>query len=299
MSVVVRAPRAPAEKLCFDPFRVLGARERAEQNAAHLRMMIARDGQLDPAAGSLPLRDQVLSDLRSRPVAWSGAPLEVGAYARYARRPSPADLDPRLVWLLAAAKANQGEQYGIELEIRRFAAREFAGVDRQFLYVAFEDHYHTRLLDELSRTCGIEHPIGIPPWYHCILIKLMNHLPERLRFVPILCGEVMGAVVFQLLLDTSHVFRGEPQVEERLRWILREVLIDEIGHITFSRARLSDEMLPLARRLMPAVARALVRSMSELALLAGGEQRVLERVRLGPRLAPETPWLLGESLAAA
>ena len=78
------------------------------------------------------------------------------------------------------------------------------------------------------------YPIGVPPWYHRALIRLMNHLPERLRFVPILCGEVMGAVVFQLLLDTSHVFRAEPELEERLRWIVREVLIDEIGHIAFS-----------------------------------------------------------------
>src|SRR5262245_37509432 len=148
MSVVVQAP-APSGRLSFDPFRVLSARERAEQNEAHLRMMRERDGDLDPRRGSLPRRDAVLERLARERGSWSGAPLDANAYARHARRPSPAALDPRLVWLLAAARANQGEQYGIELEVRRFAARDFADVDAQFLYVAFEDHYHTRLLDEL------------------------------------------------------------------------------------------------------------------------------------------------------
>jgi hypothetical protein len=109
----------------------------------------------------------------------------------------------------------------------------------------------------------------------------------------------MGAVMFQLLLDTASVFRPQPEVEQRLRWIVREILIDEIGHITFSRARLEPDMLALARRLMPPIARALVRSMSELALLAGGERHLLERVRWGPALEPETPWLLAECAAAA
>jgi hypothetical protein len=298
MSVVLRSPSAP-QRLAFDPFRVLGSRERAEQNSAHLELMVARDGALDPGRGALPSRDAVLAELRLRRPRWHTAPPDGTAFARFTRRPSPADLDPRLVWLLAAAKANQGEQYGIELEIRRFAERNFAGIDRQFLYVAFEDHYHTQLLAELSRACGIEHEIGVPPWYHRGLIRLMNHLPDRLRFVPILCGEVMGAVIFQLLLDTVHVFHRDPEVEERMRWIVREVLIDEIGHITFSRARLSDGMLRLARRMMPSVARALARSMSEVVLLAGGAERLFERVRTGPMLEPETKWLRGECLAAA
>jgi len=298
MSVELRAPSAP-ERPSFDPFRALGPRERARQNEAHLEMMVARDGALNPGRGSLPLRDRVLSELRQQLPQWRGAPPAAADFARFARSPAPADLDPRLVWLLAAAKANQGEQYGIELEIRRFAARDFVGVDRQFLYVAFEDHYHTQLLAELPRACGIDHSIGTPPWYHRGLIRLMNHLPEKLRFVPILCGELMGAVIFQLLLDTAHVFRADPEVEQRMRWIVREVLIDEIGHITFSRARLPDEMLSLARRMMPSVARTLARSMSELVLLAGGAERLFERVRSGPRLEPETPWLHGECLAAA
>jgi hypothetical protein len=297
MSLALRSDDAIPAHTGFDPFRVLSGAERARQNAAHLAMMIARDGVLDPQRGALPRRDAVLAELQSRPVRWRSRKPEVSLFERFARRPSPADLDPRLVWLLAAAKANQGEEYGIELEIRRFAARDFAGVDRQFLYVAFEDHYHTRLLAELSRICGIEHAIGTPPWFHRALVRLMNHLPERMRFVPILCGEVMGAVVFQLLLDTSHVFRAEPEVEARLRWIVREVLVDEIGHISFSRARLEPDMLRVARRMLPWVARTLVRSMSELALLAGGAERVLERVCAGPVAEMETPWLAGESQA--
>ena len=74
----------------FDPFRVLDERARDADLSAHRAMMAERDGGLDV-------------DRR-----------QVSAQIADERR---AVEDSRVAWLLCVAKANEGEHYGVELEL--------------------------------------------------------------------------------------------------------------------------------------------------------------------------------------
>ncbi len=104
----------------LDPFHALPQAERAAQLCAHREAMRLRDGEIDLSRARLPERERFFAHVDARPVRWRGD-LDRDALQRHRSTRPPADVDARALWILAAAKANEGESYGVELE--RFAAR--------------------------------------------------------------------------------------------------------------------------------------------------------------------------------
>ena len=104
-------------------------------------------------------------------------------------------------------------------------------------------------------------------------------------------GEVVGAIFFRILLERCDVFADEPEVAERLRLLIGEILMDETGHVAFCRASAAPWLLRPARTFVPRVAAAVLRDVPELALLAGGRDEVLRRVQEGLPVPWEMPWL--------
>src|SRR4030095_7034313 len=100
------------------------------------------------------------------------------------------------------------------------------------------------------------------------MIHAMMYLPERLRWVAIFAGEIVGTEVFNVLRENAHLYGAEAEVEERLSLLLTEIWTDEVGHAAYLRAKIGLLGIRIARRLVPLFTRALLRAVPQ-----GGEIR--------------------------
>jgi hypothetical protein len=264
-----RQQRTP---MLFDPFQSQPADERTRQLAAYLAFLERRDGLADRAARTLTTRDRFFEALDAQPLR---SKLVVDAEAfREALHGPIGTADRRLLWLLVAAKANRGERYGVE----RMLARRRSPRRPQDAFVPLEEVYHTRILLDACALFGLEVALAPPPPVTRRLIALMEEIPDALRLPVVLCGEVIGAALFQLLLDEVVLFDEDPPVAERLRLLVRAILVDELGHVAYCRARIGRAGLWAARRMLPRVVAGILRDIPEIAALAGGRDVFLDRV---------------------
>jgi len=258
------------------PLVPLPRRERERKLELYLDFLRRRDGVPDRAARRLSKREPLFAELARDPVLWR-ADLDRAAFERYLRARPPADLDPRLLWLLAAAKANRGERWAIERELARREARG-GPTDAWSEYIGIEETYHTRILADACRSVGFEAPLLDPPPGQRVFIRALLPLPRRLRLPLTLASEIFGCVAFALLLERTDVFAERPAVAGRLRRLVREILTDEAGHVLYCSSRLGAAGLAAARLAVPLAGRALLRDLPEFAHLAGGERAFLERL---------------------
>ena len=77
-----------------------------------------------------------------------------------ARDPEP-DLPRELLWLLAIAKVNRTEYYGMEEHIAVNGILDGDLADTQS-YVDMQEVYHTRILLDVLRCFGVDIEIGTP-----------------------------------------------------------------------------------------------------------------------------------------
>jgi hypothetical protein len=276
----------------LDPFRNLGSSERCQHLADYERHLCERDGALDLPARKLSRREAYLEDLAKKPVLWHGD-FDAASFQMHfggGRGPVP---ELRTAWLVAAAEANEGECYGVDLELRRFAQRhpDGQGAEIAYLHLLLQEHYHTRILKELCRTCGLEVELQRPGLSQRAVIRLMMWLPERLRWILVLCGEVVGCVVFEILREKSSLFSAQREVEERLRALLGEIYHDEILHVAYLRARLRPWAIRVARWIAPAVAAGVMREVPQFYTLGCSQREFVLRLRRGLEIPPELDWL--------
>ena len=222
----------------------------------------------------------MLTALERSPTLWRGKADKDSFEAAFRGEARPG-LDPRTLWLIGISKANESESWGVEGEIQRFLARGTDGVDPREIYVLIEEQYHRRILAEACRTCGIDPREPMPPRIIRMLIRVMQHLPGRIRYIPILCGEILGCVVFLELLERCHLFREQPEVEARLRQMVGQILTDETFHVLYCRARLGRLGLQLSRWLLPVVAAVFTRAIPQLVELGCDRSDLLARVHEG------------------
>jgi len=281
--------RDPAPRR-FDPFRVLTAEERSHHLDAYARFLEERNGALDLPGRTLARRESYFADLAEKPVVWEGFIDREGFYARFYGRDARW-VDPQTLWLVAIAKANQGESYGVEQELKRLIARGSEGMDGRMLHVFLEEQYHGRILVEACRTCGIQLRFEPPSWQARLVIASVYHLPERMRFTLILAGEVLGTTIFKLLVDNCHLFSSEPPVEQRLRSLLSEIWFDEALHVAYLRALLGPLALRTARSLLPLVVRNVMADVPQLSELGCDQAELMARLRDGLELPPGLDWI--------
>ena len=126
------------------------------------------------------------------------------------------------MWLLVVARANEAEGYGVDLELKSFVKRGDPETDRIKLYLFMEEQYHSRMLVEACRSLDVDIELQKPRAIMRFFIHAMQHLPRSIRYVPIVCGEVVGCAVFRRLAEMSETLRDEPEVADRLRLLFRE-----------------------------------------------------------------------------
>src|SRR5262245_28787581 len=213
--------------------------------------LVTRDGRPDLLRHTLSGREAFFDRLaRERPLARYHPDRETFARNLARRRPEPG-LDERMLWLLATAKANQAERFGVGL------AELYGKVnpgDPVRVHIALQEHYHTRILADVVETFGLEVLPRPPRLVARALVKVLVATPERWNLPLAGAGEMAGCVIFRALRDRGvSLFADEPAVAARIRLLYDEILGDEIGHVGYIAAVLG----PGGRRVMRALYRLL------------------------------------------
>lgn len=278
----------------FDPYRNLSPEQRAQHLDAYRHFLKEREGAPDARERTFDRRERRMLELeRSDAIVWTGA-VDRSAFRRCMAGERAVDLDARTAWVLAAAKANEGERYGVDLELARyFEQGGFAGIHAQdlMLYAMIQEAYHCRLLVEICKTCGVEFAWNEPGWTTRALMGLIGRLPGPLRWIPVMAGEIVGTAVFRLLYGQIDLFDEQPAVRDRLRRIVKEIWIDEVLHVAFARAHLGRLGLGAVRAMVPMVARATLHDVPQLRKLGCTPQRILEALEPGIEIPLEIDWV--------
>lgn len=277
----------------FDPLRVLSEDERRRQLDAFLGFVTEREGEIDLERRTLARREPRMRAFEQNAVVWTGD-VDREGFRRSMQRLPVATLDLRTQWILAAAKANEGERFGIEIELARYRARgSFSGMrsPRLMLYMLMQEAYHCRLLVDICRTCGVEFESREPAVATRFLIAVIGALPGRMRWVPVLAAEMVGTTVFRLLATRLHLFAEQPEVRGHLTACMREIWLDEVLHVAFLRAQLHAPGLAVARALVPVIARETLRDVPQLGTLGVTPHEILESLKGGIEIPEELGWL--------
>ena len=280
-------------ELRFDPFRVLTEAEREAHLHRYREFLGTRDGQPDLTARTLAVREPRMSEIEQRPVAWEGA-LDRSAFERFLSGDKRGPFDARTELVLAAALANESEAYGVDIELRRFARNNTLPGLRSadlLLTVYVEEAYHCRILAALCRTCGVEFEPRRPGALLRSLVWVIGALPGAMRWVPVMAGETVATAVFRLLHARADLFEAHPEVRDRVQQLLRDIWIDEVGHVAFLRAQLGRLGLLASRALLPVVARTVLHQLPPLPHLGIDAGRILAALRDGIEVPPEMSWL--------
>ncbi len=247
--------------------------------------LIRRDGDADLLNRWLKLREQFFDDLVANPVA-SRHPADRETFLRNLRRRRPEPgLDRKMLFLLATAKMNQAERFGVGLG-ETYGRNSDGDLPLERVYIELEEHYHTRLLAYTLDMFDLTFQVMPPPFVMRQFVKLNVFVPERLRVAFVGAGEMAGCVMFDELRRLGvELFADEPDVAERIDLLYTEILTDEVGHVGYCASRCTSAERAAMRRLFPIVGKMIAKQTSEIIEL-------VDRDRLFARL--ERPFDIGE-----
>ncbi len=148
-----------------------------------------------------------MEELAKKPVSWAGD-LDYEGFARAFGGDRSVHLDTATAWLFAAAKAAEGESYGVDLELRRYGDRGGFPCDREdlMLRVMLQEHYHCLSLAEICRTLGFDFAYSPPSRTTKLLMTVIGALPGKARWIPVMAAETIGTEVFRVLCARCEVF---------------------------------------------------------------------------------------------
>jgi hypothetical protein len=215
---------------------------------------------------------EALFDRMARHPVRSLVPIDRAAYFRNMarRRPEPG-LDPRMLWILATAKTNRAERFGVGLS--ELLGRVNTDSDPARVHILLQETYHTRILAEVVALFGLPVHARPPGPFWRMLIRLMISAPEAWSRPLTGASEMAGCVLFRALRDKGiELFADEPAVAERIRLLYNEILADEIGHVGFIVARLSERGRARMRRLYRRMNTTFARQSAEVVALLGRQE---------------------------
>jgi hypothetical protein len=106
----------------------------------------------------------------------SAVPLDREAYLRNVtrRRPEPG-LGERILWLVATARANQAERFGVGLSelFGRVTPSDAARV-----HITLQEFYHARMLADVVAIFGLPVDMQPPPLVARMIVKTIVGTPE-------------------------------------------------------------------------------------------------------------------------
>ena len=121
-----------------------------------------------------------------------------------------------------------------------------------------------------------------------LLIGTLVHAPAPFFHPVLLASEVGGLFLFNWLLTRVRaLFADEPALRDSLEERLIEIIVDELGHVTFNRVAVGRWGLAAARVMAPKVAHATGGMSPELRALGWTKATLAGFDGFGPRSLPE------------
>jgi hypothetical protein len=231
-----------------------------------------RDGEADLLNRRLASREEFFADLEADPMR-STRTVDRQAFVRNLRRrlPEPG-LDRAMLFLLATAKLNQAERFGVGLG-ETYGRNSDEDVPPERVYVELEEHYHTRLLAYVLDVFGLTFQVVPPPFVMRQFVKINVFLPDRFGVSFVGAGEMAGCVMFDELRRVGvELFADEPEVAARIELLYSEILTDEVGHVGYCAARCTPAERAVMRRLYPLFGRLFASQTAEINLLISPEK---------------------------
>jgi hypothetical protein len=226
-----------------------------------------RDGEADLLHRRLASREEFFAGLEADPVR-SARCIDRQVFTRnlHRRRPEPG-VEPEMLFLLATAKLNQAERFGVDLgDTYGRVGRE--GEPPERMYLALEEHYHTRLLAYVLDVFDLPFQVVVPQFVMRQFVKINVFLPERFGFAFVGAAEMGGCIMFDELRRVGvELFADEPDVASRIERLYSEILTDEVGHVGYCAARCAPAERAIMRWLYPRFGRLFARQTPEISLL--------------------------------
>jgi len=141
--------------------------------------------------------------------------------------------------------------------------------DRISRYHLAEAFCHIRLFHEMFRTFQLDRVEWVPlgKWMGRVY-RIFPKFPESLMSPPAFVSELMGLTLYRhidRLLD--DVFADEPEARDRVRVLLREIMIDELAHVGQRRNFMGPIGLAASRLMVVPMYRMFFRDIPESKLL--------------------------------
>jgi hypothetical protein len=235
----------------------------------YLAFLRRRDGEPDLLRHTLSRREELFAALERTPVR-SAIPVDREAYLRNMRRRTRIEpgVDARVLWLLATAKANQAERFGVGLA--ELYGRVPIEGDPVRLHLHLQETYHTRILADVVAIFGLPVHPAPPILASRVIIKLLLTAPEDSLLALTGFAEMAGCTLFRALRDRGgELFADEPAVAARIRLLYDEILADELSHVGFIACRQGRTGRALMRSLYRLLGHRLATQMPELVALFG------------------------------
>jgi hypothetical protein len=231
-----------------------------------------RDGDADLLHRRLANREEFFRSLEADPVR-SAHPIDRRVFLRNLRRRRPEPgLQREMLFLLATGKLNQAERFGVDLGD---TYGRIGGEDEppERVYLALEEHYHTRLLAYVLDMFGLPFQVVVPPFVMRQFVKMEVFLPERIGFPLVGAAEMAGCIMFDELRRVGvELFADEPAVAARIERLYTEILTDELGHVGYCAARCTRAERAIMRWLYSLFGRLFARQTAEIGLLTDPER---------------------------
>lgn len=265
----------------FDPFASITDDSKRDHRRAYRDYLRERDGELDTDARQLSKREARMQRYRAfSNVRTLDRSLFDAQHAAFdASRATPREM----LMLLALVKTNGAEAYGVQAVFEKTLARVRNDGDDTELALLLEEGYHTRILLSSAEIYGVEvRSPYMPPAGLRALIATLGGTPQLVARPLILASELLGTMLFARLLErVGEVFAHDPEVRDALEERVIEVLVDEIGHVSYNRLWLGKLGLMQARAMLPVVAKGMADIVPEFGLLdlrPNADLRVLEQL---------------------
>lgn len=176
-----------------------------------------RNGDADLLNRRLAHREAFFADIEAHPVR-SRRSIDADAFERGMRtRRLASDISAELAFLLATAKLNQAERFGVGLG-ETYGKNSADGTLPERVHMELEEHYHTRLLAYVLDIFGLPFRVAPPAFVMRQFVKLAVFIPEGRSFAFVGASEMAGCAMFDLLGQAgADLFADEPEVADRIR----------------------------------------------------------------------------------
>lgn len=270
----------------LDLFTPMSPDAQLANRAAYRAFLRERDGDADLKERTLSLRERgmqryekPLSALRS---------IDAASFlAQYRKFDPRRPMTREALLLMMLVKTNAAEAYGVQTMYEMAYERAMRVDDDLELLLLIEETYHTRILLSSAVLYGvqIERPYAPPPSLRT-LIGMIVYAPEALSRPLIFASEILGLMIFvDVLYASREILKHDPELRDAIEERVMEIMVDEIGHISFNRMAIGPAGVACARRLLPIMAPSLtgaVREMGALGLRLSA--RGADRATTSPRI---------------